>query len=84
MVPFSNSKKDTDDGGGNPNAGRIQVYVNGVRVTGYGGGSGEDAFHALRDIRPSSVEIIEVYRGVARIPGEYLADACAVILVWTR
>jgi len=27
---------------------------------------------------------MEVYSGVARIPGEYLDDACAVILIWRK
>ena len=62
----------------------IQVYIDGVRVTDYAGSGGEDAYEAIRYIIPSSVQLIEVYRGVARIPGEYLVDACAVILIWTK
>jgi hypothetical protein len=27
---------------------------------------------------------MEVYTGIARIPGEYLEDACAVIAIWTK
>jgi hypothetical protein len=61
-------------------AAKVQVYVDGVRVT----TTGDDAFAALRDIRPSSLQLVEVYRGLSRIPGEYLDDACAVILLWTR
>lgn len=62
----------------------IQVYIDGVRVTDYAGSGGLDSYEAIRDIIPSSVQLIEVYRGVARIPGEYLNDACAVILIWTK
>lgn len=62
----------------------IQVYIDGVRVTDYAGSGGQDAYEAMRYIIPSSVQLIEVYRGVARIPGEYLVDACAVILIWTK
>jgi hypothetical protein len=62
----------------------IHVYIDGVRVTDYAGQNGQDAYDAIRYIIPSSVQLIEVYRGVARIPGEYLNDACAVILVWTK
>jgi hypothetical protein len=62
----------------------IQVYIDGVRVTDYAGQNGQDAYEAIRYIIPSSVQLIEVYRGVARIPGEYLNDACAVILIGTK
>jgi hypothetical protein len=65
-------------------AAHIQVYIDGVRVTDYAGQNGQDAYEAIRYIIPSSVQLIEVYRGVARIPGEYLNDACAVILIWTK
>ena len=70
--------------GGGPQAAHVQVYINGVRVTGYSSGGLDDVQHALRDIRPTSLQLVEVYRGVSRIPGEYLDDACAVILIWTK
>jgi hypothetical protein len=58
----------------------VQVYVDGVRMTrGLG-----DADRVLREVLPSSVEAMEVYTGVARIPGEFSNDACAVIAIWTR
>jgi hypothetical protein len=62
----------------------IQVYIDGVRVTDYAGSYGDDAYLAIRYIIPSSVQLVEVYRGVASIPGEFLNDACAVILIWTK
>jgi hypothetical protein len=58
----------------------VQVYVDGVRMTRRPG----DADWVLREVYPSSVEAMEVYTGVARIPAEFLADACAVIAIWTR
>lgn len=62
----------------------VQVYIDGVRVTNYSGRNGDDAWTVLRNIQPASLELVEVYRGVSRIPGEYLDDACAVILIWTK
>ena len=66
--------------------GHIQVWVEGVRRTRYstGGIFDIDAGTALRDIPPSSIQLMEVYGGVARLPGEYLDDACAVILIWLK
>jgi hypothetical protein len=58
----------------------IQVYVDGHRMTNLYN-SVDDV---LNSITPSEIEIMEVYRGVARIPVEYLRDACAVIAIWTK
>lgn len=82
-IPSSISPRPQGDSSTVPRA-HVQVYVDGVRVTGYSARGGDDAAAALRDIRPSQLELVEVYRGVARIPGEYLDDACAVILIWTK
>ena len=66
------------------NTGRnIHVWVDGTRWTNYNGFR-VDAPTAVRDIPPSSIQLMEVYSGVARIPGEYLDDACAVILIWRK
>ena len=46
-------------------------------------GAGE-ADAGLRGVHPLSVEAMEVYTGVAQIPAEFLEDACAVIVIWTR
>ncbi|MBL0170525.1 MAG: carboxypeptidase regulatory-like domain-containing protein [Gemmatimonadaceae bacterium] len=62
----------------------IHVWVDGARWTNYHGFGGMDAHTAVRDIPPSSIQLMEVYSGVARIPGEYLDDACAVILIWRK
>ncbi len=67
--------------------GHIHVWVDGARWTRYSSGVrgfDVDAATAVRDIPPSSIQLMEVYGGVARIPGEYLDDACAVILIWRK
>lgn len=63
----------------------VQVYVDGVRATNYTiPGNVRDPVTALKYIVISSVQLVEVYTGVSNIPAEYLDDACAVILVWTK
>lgn len=75
---------------------KVQVYIDGVRVTmlsakGQGESSNlslydgpDEVTLALRYVNPSTVEYMEVYRGVAEIPAEFLSDACAVIAIWTK
>lgn len=60
---------------------KVQVYIDGRRTS---ASDGESALEVLRDITPSQVQIMEVYNGSSRIPGEYSTDACAVILIWTK
>ena len=62
----------------------VHVYVDGVRATNYAIGNVIDPVTALKNIVISSVQLVEVYTGVSSIPAEYLDDACAVILVWTK
>lgn len=62
-----------------PDTRYVHVYVNGVRASRF-----EDANETLKTIHPLDIEIMEIYRGVARIPAEFLDDACAVIAIWTR
>lgn len=64
--------------------GRVQVYVDGVRVTNKNATIlGYDVNTAVKNIVLPSVQLIEVYTSISTIPVEYLDDACAVILVWT-
>lgn len=79
---------------------KVQVYIDGVRVTMFGtetatprgkgfdnsrvSGMDDPVSAALRLVNPSEIEFMEVYRGVAQIPVEFLNDACAVIGIWTR
>ncbi len=39
---------------------------------------------ALERIGPAQIEMIEVFRGAAQLPGEYHDDGCAAIGIWTR
>jgi len=83
--------------GGFPEAAKVQVYIDGVRMThphsvqidGLKGNmkgppDEMDAEHILRLVPPTAIQAIEVYSGVARIPVEFLDDACAVIAIWTK
>ena len=54
------------------------MWIDGARVM------TNNANEALDYVRPSDIEMIEVYRGVGQIPGEFLEDACAAIVIWTR
>lgn len=60
-----------------PNA-KVAVWIDGARMM------TEDHNQALEYIRPSNIEMIEVYRSAGQIPGEFLADSCAAIVIWTR
>lgn len=64
----------------------IQVWVDGSRLTNYSG-SGEfdvDALRAVKEVVPTSIQIMEVYSSISQIPGDYLADACAAIVIWRK
>ena len=69
---------------------RVQVYVDGKRLTHDVDASSnpqydiDDANGIRKSINPRSIAVMEVYTGIARIPGEYLEDACAVIAIWTK
>jgi hypothetical protein len=56
---------------------RVQIYLDGVNVTGRGGFEG---------ISPNEVELIEVYRGLSQTPAEFggYEARCGVVAVWTR
>lgn len=62
----------------------VQVYIDGQRTTiGYsdlGGG----VLSLLNSIKPHQIQIMEVYPSIGMIPGEFLADSCAVIVIWTK
>ncbi len=73
----------TELGGNNQ---KVQVWVDGQRWTNYsfGGSLNVTASDAIRDIPPSSIQLLEIYSGPSSIPVEYLDDACAVILIWRK
>ena len=70
-----------------PGGGKVQIYIDGHRMTGRippmldGDNEQRDV---LRLVNPSQIQAVEVYTGAARIPGQFLEDACAVIAIWTR
>jgi hypothetical protein len=69
---------------------KVQIYIDGTRMTGRAfsssdsTGPGNEARDVLRLVNPRDIEAMEVYSGVARIPAEFLNDACAVIAIWTK
>ncbi len=73
------------------------VFVDGVKITRVPRGGGpippkgleppdEEAARALNMVDPTTIAAVEIYRGPAETPGEFLdSDArCGVILIWTR
>jgi hypothetical protein len=56
------------------------------RLTGYENAEAEAASAVNDIVHPMDVVAVEVYRGPAEVPGEYLDSnaQCGVILIWTR
>lgn len=68
---------------------KIQVYIDGARVTqidGWNGSGGADGaiWEELKLVSPRDIQAMEVYNGVTRIPAEFVNDACGVIAIWTK
>ena len=59
----------------------VQVYIDNRRVTIT---DNDGVREVLQSVPVSTVQLMEVYNGVSRIPGEFVNDACAVIVIWTR
>lgn len=38
----------------------------------------------LQRVIPSQIELVEIYRGPAEIPAEFIDNACAAVVIWTR
>lgn len=64
-----------------PGTAKVQVYINGMRLSLPGDDNVENV---LKLVAPADIELMEVYTGVARLPAEYVNDACAVIAIWTK
>jgi hypothetical protein len=65
------------------------VYVDGIKLTRgsrAGGGGGVESAQAANLVHPMDIAAIEIYRGPAETPGEFLDSnsQCGVILLWTR
>ena len=62
---------------------KVQVYVDGSRMA-----LDADDFHgiyaALSSVKPAKIQLMEVYPNLSSIPAEFLADACAVVVIWTK
>jgi hypothetical protein len=41
-------------------------------------------YGALSSVKPERIQIMEVYPNISSIPAEFLADACAVVVIWTN
>ncbi len=57
---------------------KVSVWIDGAQVM------TNNHNEALEYLRPGNIEMIEVYRGPGQIPGEFLGDSCAAIVIWTR
>lgn len=64
--------------------GKVQIYIDGFRVTRKDRNSEEEQYEVLSRVVPSQIQAVEVYSSSNRIPAEFLEDACAVIAIWTR
>ncbi len=71
--------------------GKVTVWIDGQMLiesqnyehSVYGDGSLHLA-EMLERIAPTGIEMVEVFRGVSQIPGEFHWDGCAAIAIWTR
>ena len=61
------------------------VVVDGILATRNEGGRDGAQYSAINMVDPSSVELIEIYAGVAGMPPEWInVGRCGVIAIWTR
>jgi hypothetical protein len=60
---------------------QVQVYIDERRASLT---DADGVSQLLKGIPVSTVQLMEVYTGVSRIPGEFVNDACAVIVIWTK
>ena len=67
---------------------RVTVWIDGWMLMPSRGGGHPGRDYALAEmlsrITPTSIEMVEVYRGASQIPGVFHWDGCAVIAIWTR
>lgn len=57
---------------------RIAVWIDGAKAI------GDSPEAAMGRVAVRDIVAMEVYRGVAQIPAEFLDDACGVIVIWTQ
>jgi hypothetical protein len=61
---------------------KVRVLIDGVRTAAITDPTG--VYDVLRTVKPQSIQIMEVYPSVSTIPADFLSDACAVIVIWTK
>ena len=65
--------------------GGVAVFIDGFRqIPARASYDESPEIEMLSRVHPSSIEMIEVFRGVSQLPGEFHWDGCAVVAVWTR
>ena len=80
-ITFQKCQAGLPSPGSGMQAAHAQVFVDNRRAS----LTGADGVRQLLESIPvSTVQLVEVYNGVSRIPGEFVNDACAVIVIWTR
>jgi len=62
---------------------KVQVYIDGHRMA-LDADDIRGIHAALSSVKPRQVQLMEVYPNVSSIPAEFLEDACAVVVIWTR
>jgi hypothetical protein len=68
----------------NPNlTAKVQVWIDGHRVA-IGRDDPTGLYNLIGSVPPHTIQLIEVYPSTALIPAEFLVDACAVIVIWTK
>ena len=80
-VSFAKCQGGLPGPGGSSQAARIQVFIDDRRASLT---DGDAVRQLLNSISVSTVQLMEVYTGVSRIPGEFVNDSCAVIVIWTK
>jgi hypothetical protein len=62
---------------------KVQVYIDGHRMA-LDANDFRGIYGALSSVKPERIQIMEVYPNISSIPAEFLADACAVVVIWTK
>jgi len=65
--------------------GGVAVFIDGFRqIPARASYDESPEIEMLSRVHPSSIEMIEVFRGVSQLPGEFHWNGCAVVAIWTR
>jgi hypothetical protein len=80
-VSFAKCQAGLPSPGGLMQKARVQVFIDDRRAS---LNEADAVRQLLQSIPVSTVQLMEVYTSVSRIPGEFVNDACAVIVIWTK